>query len=92
MTVLAVTGTAEVGGQVVTGTATAEVSDDVPRRGITEVIEVTVDARRLLVFAELVEGHAAAIRRDLERFMAGEEPRGGFEWFGREDRSSGRGE
>ena len=43
---------------------------------------------RLLVFAELVERHAAAIRRDLERFVAGGEP-DGFAWFGRE---SGEGE
>ena len=77
MSVLVVTGTAEVNGQVITGTATAEVT--VPRA--TETIDVKVDARRLIVFAELVEHHAAAIRRDLERFMA--EP-DGFEWFRRE--------
>ena len=90
MTQLVVTGTAEVDGQVVTGTATAEVTG-ASRRGITETIDVKVDARRLIVFAELVEHHAAAIRRDLEKFMAGEDPAGGFGWFERESGSEGGG-
>jgi hypothetical protein len=65
-----VTGYAEVDGQLVTGTATAEIAGDRPHRcGITETIEVKVDASRLIAFAEIVERHAAAIRHDLERFM-----------------------
>ena len=90
MTQLVVTGTAEVDGQVVTGSATAVVLAP-PRPGITETVEVKVDARRLIVFAELVEHHAAAIRRDLERFMAGEDPAGGVGWFERESGSEGGG-
>ena len=70
-------------GRTVTGSATAVLLRTSPRRGVTETIEVKVDARRLLVFAELVERHAAAIRRDLERFMAGGEP-DGFGWFERD--------
>jgi hypothetical protein len=67
---LTVTGYAEVDGQMVTGSATAEVTDHGPHRcGITETIEVKVDASRLIAFAGLVERHAAAIRHDLERFM-----------------------
>ena len=88
MTVFTVTGSAEVNGQVVTGSATAAVTAP-PRHGIiTQTIEV--DARRLLVFAELVERHAAAIRRDLERFMAGGEP-DGFGWFERDGGNEGSG-
>jgi hypothetical protein len=34
-------------------------------------IEVNVDAARVLAFVTLVEKHAAAIRADLEEFMAG---------------------
>lgn len=37
---------------------------------VTGTIEVKVDAARLLAFAALVEKHAAAIRADLEEFMA----------------------
>jgi hypothetical protein len=65
-----VTGYAEVDGRLVTGTATAEVADRVRRRhGITEVIEIEVDARPLIAFAEIVERHAASLRRDLDRLM-----------------------
>jgi hypothetical protein len=39
---------------------------------VTETIEVKVNAARLLAFADLVERHAAAIRADLEEFMAGD--------------------
>lgn len=69
-------------GQLVTGSATAVLRDDEPRCPvITETIEIKVDASRLHAFAGLVERHAAAIRHDLERFMATEE---------REDREEGR--
>ena len=89
MTPLVVTGSAEVNGQVVSGSATAGVTAP-PCHGITETIDVKVDARRLLVFAELVERHAAAIRADLERFMAGGEP-DGFGWFERDGGNEGSG-
>ncbi len=61
-------------GQLVTASATAVLLDDRPPcHVITETIEIEVDASRLLAFAGLVERHAAAIRRDLEKFMAREE-------------------
>lgn len=79
-------------GRTVTGSATAVLLDNVPPScGITETIEVRVDASRMLAFAELVERHAAAIRHDLEEFMAGEKPDGGFGWFRRGDSSGGSG-
>ena len=78
-------------GRTGTGSATASVLDDAPPcAGITETIEVKVDASRLLAFTELVERYAAAFRHDLERFTAGHEP-DGFGWFSREDGSEGSG-
>lgn len=66
-----VTGYAEVDGQTVTGQAVAEVLDGPRRRPcITEVIEI--DARPLIAFAEIIERHAGALRRDLDRFMSRE--------------------
>lgn len=46
-------------------------TEEEPVAVVTETIEVRVNAQRLLAFADLVERHAAAIRADLEEFMAG---------------------
>ena len=82
MSVLVVTVTGrDASGRTVSGTATAEVR---PRHGVA----ADVEAARLLALAGLVERHAAAFRRDLERFMTGEPS--GFGWF-RRDGSEGSG-
>ena len=80
---LIVTGYAEVDGLIVTGQATAEVRDR--PHCITDVIEVEVNARRLIAFAEIIERHAGALRRDLESFMDREYRDDGFGWFRRDD-------
>ncbi len=67
---LIVTGYAEVDGQLVTGQAAAKVRDR--PHCITDVIEIEVDARSLIAFAEIIERHAGALRRDLDRFMSRE--------------------
>jgi hypothetical protein len=76
---VAVTGT-DAQGRSATGTATARVLDRAPCSGMAEAVEAEVE--RMLAFAELVEHHARALRRDLERFR--HEPR--FEWFRRDER------
>jgi hypothetical protein len=81
VTQLVVTGTAEVGGRVVTGSAVAEVAG---RRPPCRAGEVRADTRYLLALADLVERHAREFRRDLERLAAGGEDDGGFDWFGPE--------
>ena len=50
---------------------------------ITQMIEVDVSAARLHAFVTLIEKHAAAIRADLEEFMAaGAQARSGTEGEG----------
>jgi len=46
---------------------------------VTQTIEVRLDTRWLTAFAELLEKHAAAIRADLEAFMAAQEQDTGSE-------------
>jgi len=72
VTVLAVTGTAEVDGQVVTATATARLAAE--HRGPGGLIEAEI--ARLRVLAEQAERHLAAIRRDLEELIHGEHREG----------------
>jgi hypothetical protein len=49
---------------------------------VTQTIEVRVDTHWLTAFAELLEKHAAAIREDLEEFMAAQGQDSGAEGEG----------